>query len=146
MTKKNPEPLDLESAMAEAEAGCAQYEKNAGKSDIELIHEKREEEALRQRIKGRGDVQQILKIVEVRRTLWRILEICGPYQPSFDPLSARQSDYNEGKRAIGIEVLKIIMDADPAAYMQILNEHNSDKKTESERRKKEQDEITGGVQ
>jgi hypothetical protein len=35
------------------------------------------------------------------------------------------------------------MDADPAAYMQILNEHNSDKKTEAERSKKEIDEIKG---
>ena len=139
-----PEPVDtLKSALAEAEAGILRYEKNAGKDETELIQEKREELAAKFRLKYRGDIQQILKIVEVRRTMWRILELCGPYQPSFDPMSARQTDYNEGKRAIGLELLKIIMDADPAAYMQILNEHNSDKKTEAERSKKEIDEIKG---
>jgi hypothetical protein len=58
-------------------------------------------------------------------------------------MSARQTDYNEGKRAIGLELLKIIMDADPAAYLQILNEHKSDVKTESERQAKEINEIKG---
>ena len=130
----------MKAALKEAQDNIIRYEKNSGKDDQDIIRERIEKEGARIRLKHRGDIQQILKVVEVRRTLWRILELCGPYQPSFDPMSARQSDYNEGKRAIGIEILKIIMDADSAAYTQIINEHNSDKKTESEILKKSQEE------
>lgn len=142
MRKDIPEDT-LKTALAEAEAGILRYEKNAGKDESELIQEKREELAAKFRLKHRGDVQQILKIVECRRTLWRILELCGPYRQSYDPASARQTDFNEGQRAVGIEILKIIMDADPAAYTQMFNEHQSDLKVESERAKKELDEIKG---
>jgi len=127
----------LQAALRDAEAGIIQYEKNSGKEEAEIILERREARDNAKRIRQRGDVQQVLKIVEVRRVLWRILELCGPYQPSFDPASARQTDFNEGKRSVGLEVLKIIIDADPAAYLQMSNERQSDLKAEAERIKKE---------
>ena len=80
---------------------------------------------------------QVLRAVEARRILYRILELCGPYQPSFDPNSARVTDYNEGRRSIGIEVLRMIDSADPQAYVQMINEHTSDEKSERERKRKE---------
>ena len=89
------------------------------------------------KIKMRSDVQQALKLVEARRVLYRVLELCGPYQISFDPDSARRTDFNEGKRAIGLQLLSMLLDADSNAYVQMLNEHSSDAKTEEERKRKE---------
>lgn len=132
-----PKKDTLQAALKDAEAGIIQYERNSGKDEAELLQERREARETAKRLRQRGDVQQVLKIVEVRRVLWRILELCGPYQPSFDPTSARQTDFNEGKRDIGLRVLNMIMDADPAAYLQLANEHQSDLKAEAERIKKE---------
>jgi hypothetical protein len=132
-------PEDLSKALQEAERSAIDYEKYAHLDDAEREVLEQKDEERRKKVKDRGDVQQILKIVEVRRTLYRILEFCGPYQQSFDPTSARISDFNEGRRSAGLELLKMILDADNGAYLQMINEHQSDAKTEQERKRKEQE-------
>ena len=132
-------PPDLKKALADAERDAMRFEESSrlGLDAEEMALAERVEDERRMRVKGRGDVQQILKVVEVRRTFYRILEMCGPYQLSFDLHSARLTDFNEGKRAIGIEILKMIEDANPGSYLQMINEHQSDLKAENERKRKE---------
>lgn len=130
----------LQAALKDAEDGIIQYERYSGMDEKETRQAKLIEEYNRQALKKRGDVQQSLKMVECRRWIWKILEFCGPYQPSFDSTSSRLTDFNEGKRAVGIEILKMLMDADTNVYSQMANEHHSDVKTDLERRKKESEE------
>ena len=130
-------PQDLEKALKDAELAASEFEETSHLSDEEKALAKKVEEERRRRAKDRLDMLQVLRGVEARRILFRILEKCGPYQPSFDPNSARVTDYNEGRRSIGIEVLLMINSADPQAYVQMVNEHASDEKAERERKRKE---------
>jgi hypothetical protein len=131
------QPETLEKAMREAELNASRYEETGHLDEQEQAIAKRQEEERKRSVKCRIDMIQTLKVVEARRIMYRILEICGPYQPSFDPMSARQTDYNEGRRSCGLEVLKMIESADSGAYLQIINEHASDFKAEEERKRKE---------
>ena len=128
---------DIQDELKEAERQAVEFEKTVHLDDkeIELLKQERDEKA--RKIKQRSDVQQALKLVEARRVLYRVLELCGPYQLSFDQESSRRTDFNEGKRAIGLQVLAMLLDADSGAYVQMINEHQSDVKTEEERKRKE---------
>ena len=130
-------PQDLNKALKDAELAASKFEETSHLSDEERALAEKVEEERKRRVKERGDMTQALRMVEARRVLFKILELCGPYQPSFDPNSARMTDYNEGRRSIGIEVLRMIDSADPQAYVQMCNEHASDEKTEKERKRKE---------
>ena len=130
-------PQDLNKALKDAELAASKFEETSHLTDEEKELAKRVEEERKCKTKERVDMLQVLRVVEARRILYRILELCGPYQPSFDPNSARVTDYNEGRRSIGIEVLRMIDSADPQAYVQMINEHTSDEKSERERKRKE---------
>ena len=130
-------PQDLNKALKDAELAASKFEETSHLTDEEKELAKRVEEERKRKTKERVDMLQVLRAVEARRILYRILELCGPYQPSFDPNSARVTDYNEGRRSIGIEVLRMIDSADPQAYVQMINEHTSDEKSERERKRKE---------
>lgn len=135
--------LDVAQEMKEAERAVKEYEKDIaeGKSETEVELENIELAQTKRFAKHRGDVQQVMKSVEARRFIWRILSLGGPYQSTFVPGAPDVSDFNEGKRYVTLEVLKIIMDADPGIYLQMQREYASDLKSEAERRKKEQGEI-----
>jgi hypothetical protein len=128
---------DLDDEIKEAQRQAVEFEKTAHLDEKEIEVIKREHEDKTRKIKLRSDVQQALKVVEARRVLYRVLELCGPYQLSFDADSARRTDFNEGKRAIGLQLLSMILDADSGAYVQMINERQSDLKTEEERKRKE---------
>ena len=130
-------PQDLVMALKDAELAAATYEETSHLTDEEKVYAKNTEEERKRKVKERGDMFQVLRAVEARRILYRILEVCGPYQPSFDPTSARMTDYNEGRRSVGIEILRMINFADPNAYLQMCNERTSDDKAEKERKRKE---------
>ena len=128
---------DLQEEIRDAQREAEEFEKTAHLDEKELAVLKADREERNKRIKGRADVQQALKVVEARRVLYRILEIAAPYRMSFDPLNARVSDFNEGRRFVGLEVLNMLLDADSGAYIQLINEHASDIKAEEERKRKE---------
>ena len=128
---------DITAEIKESQRQAEEFEKTAHLDDKELAVLKAEQDEKSKRIKLRSDVQQALKLVEARRVLYRVLEICGPYKPSFDPLNARVTDFNEGARFVGLKVLEMLLDADSAAYIQMVNEHSSDLKAEEERKRKE---------
>jgi hypothetical protein len=134
------DPKNIEQLTKDAIARNVEYEKYAGMDDVEIAKVKKEAEERKRLLKGRFDMQQSLRHVEVRRTLWRILEFSAPYQPSFDPVNPANTAHREGQRSVGLEIIKMIMDADSQAYLQMFNEHQSDLKVENERKRKESEE------
>ncbi len=90
------------------------------KSADELI------EARQARLKERGenDLRAVLRLPEGRRLMWSILTAGRIFQPSYT--GDRGTDYNEGKRAVGLEVMAKIMSVQPAAFLQMSQEHSSE--------------------
>lgn len=73
------------------------------KTKVQLKKEK-EIEALRQVLSTRAGLDVV----------WKILEFCNIYDPSFTGNS--QTFFNEGKRYIGLEILRYLDQVDPRAY------------------------------
>jgi hypothetical protein len=68
-----------------------------------------------------SDVRSVLKTRQGRRVLFRILGESRILQASFaqDPAVTA---YNEGQRSVGLKLLATIHDADPTAYVRMLEE------------------------
>ena len=130
----------VETALKEAELAVMRYEEGAGKDDTEAAREAIEADNRRKMAKGKGDVQQVLKMVEARRMLWRVLEWSHVMHLSFHP-DAKITAFREGQRDIGLRLVEIINDADPNAYYQMAREHASDLKNEEERKRKEMEAL-----
>jgi hypothetical protein len=58
---------------------------------------------------------QMLKDKDNRAFVWRILERCGVYQTSFTGNDAT-TNFNEGKRQIGLMILEELAEVDPSAF------------------------------
>lgn len=71
-----------------------------------------------------SDLKKIISIPEGRRFIWRILSDAGIYQTSFTGNST--TFYLEGRRSLGLEVLKDLMKAERTAFAQIQLEHFSE--------------------
>ncbi len=64
-------------------------------------------------------VQEAMRLRHVQEIMWAILAMCGLYSDQFT--NQREStDYLLGKRAIGLEILQLLEDADPSIYPQLL--------------------------
>lgn len=61
-----------------------------------------------------AEFKSILSTKPGRALMWRILSICGVYKTSFTGNST--TFFNEGKRAVGLEILTEIFKSDPNAY------------------------------
>lgn len=80
----------------------------------------------------RIEVQQVLNDIKEtfgtphgKRILYYILEACSIYS---DTATDLHSIYMEkGRRAIGLEILDLVMDADPEIYISILRETANDR-------------------
>ena len=135
MQPKSPESIVKQ--LKAAESAACEFEETSHLDDQERSLAKRMEEDRKVMTKMRVDMLQALKVVEVRRIFFKLLELSGPTQPSFCLDNARLTDYNEGRRSIGLELLQMIDSADPQAYLRICNEHRSDEEAEKERNTKE---------
>ena len=58
---------------------------------------------------------QMLKDKDNRAFVWRILENCGVYHTSFTGNDAT-TNFNEGKRQIGLMILEELSEVDPSAF------------------------------
>ena len=88
----------------------------------------------RRRERELDDLKKILKIPEGRRFVLRVLGEAGMFHASFS-LNSMQTSFNEGKRDIGLWLMKDLDSAEPMAYSQMLREHYSELKS----RKKQED-------
>lgn len=95
------------------------------KKDVYSVSlQERHEAAAKQRKELEGelkkDIRTILSTPAGRRFLWWLLSITGPHLPSYTGNS--DTYFNEGRRAVGLEVEHRIVAADPAAYLAMIQE------------------------
>lgn len=72
------------------------------------------------------DLQAVLKTVQGRRVLWRILQSCQLRRHAFVPGDAHATAFQCGQQSIGLFVLAEIEDAAPGAYAQMRGEYLSE--------------------
>lgn len=72
------------------------------------------------------DLQTVLKTVQGRRVLWRILQAARVDQHSFVPGDAQATAFHCGQQSIGLFLLREIEQACPGAYLQMRGEYKSE--------------------
>jgi hypothetical protein len=91
-----------------------------------------EERRKRYRDREIGDIRKILALPEGRRFMWRIMEFAGPTRLSFSQ-NDRTTAFNEGRREVGLFLLKDIMEVKPEAFIQMQREHISEAKADAQK-------------
>lgn len=79
-----------------------------------------EKKVRRLRERELNDVRFILSSQEGRRFLWRYLEKCKVFETSFTGNST--TFFNEGMRNVGLMLIADINEAEPEAYLKMMNE------------------------
>ena len=69
----------------------------------------------------RLQVRALTQLKDGRAVLWYILGICDIYSDSFTGNS--HTFYAEGKRSVGLDILAMLEDADPRAYINMQHEN-----------------------
>ena len=72
------------------------------------------------------DLQAVLKTVQGRRVLWRILQACQVRRHAFVPGDAYATAFQCGQQSVGFFLLAEIEDAAPGAYTQMRGEYLSE--------------------
>ena len=103
---------------------------------IDEANNESQKEYQKRRARDIDDLQKILRLPEGRRFLLKILTESGMFHASFS-LNSMTTAFNEGKRDIGLWLLKDIDEAEPRAYPQMVSEYYSEKK--SKKAKQEDD-------
>jgi hypothetical protein len=99
--------------------------------DVITDKKKKAEAAIKKRReRDLGDIRKILGIPEGRRFVWRVLDEAKIFAGSFTGTS--QTFFNEGRRDIGLFILKDVMEAKPDAFLRMFQEHNSEAKSQTE--------------
>ncbi|CAK0756543.1 conserved hypothetical protein [Gammaproteobacteria bacterium] len=93
--------------------------------DIEAENKKQEQKAKRIRERVLSDLRAVLKNAEGRRVLWKLLSDSGVYRISFTG-EAAGTNFNEGQRSIGLQLLRDIEDAKPESLTQMRREYTTD--------------------
>ena len=65
-----------------------------------------------------ANVKQVMGTPAGRQVVWTILSMCDIYSDAFT--GDDRTFYNEGKRAIGLQILQLLEDADPTLYGKLL--------------------------
>ena len=73
-----------------------------------------------------SDLQTVLKTVQGRRLVWRILQACRVHQHSFVPGDSTATAFHCGQQSIGLFLLAEMEDAAPNAYTQMRGEYISE--------------------
>jgi hypothetical protein len=97
-------------------------------SEIETKNKESKKEYKLRRDRETDDLRVVLKKPEGRRFVYKVLCECGVFKASFT-LNSMQSAFNEGRRDIGLALLKLLDEAEPNAYSQMLTEHFSELKS-----------------
>ena len=75
-------------------------------------------------------MQAVLKTVQGRRLLWRILQAAQIHQHGFVPGDPYATAFHCGQQSIGLFLLAEIEEAAPAAYAQMRGEYRSQVQSE----------------
>jgi hypothetical protein len=71
-----------------------------------------------------SDLRDLMKDPKFKRVIWHILGICGLYDNTFTGNS--HTFYNEGKRAVGLEVLELLHLSDTTFYARLQLERSEE--------------------
>ena len=97
----------------------------------DVIEEKNKEtkqEYKRRHDREIDDLKTVLKKPEGRRMVYKLLCECGVFKASFSQNSMTTA-FQEGRRDIGLALLRDLDEAEPQAYSQMLTEHFSELKS-----------------
>lgn len=72
----------------------------------------------------KANVKTVMASPAGRQVIWVILSMCDLYNDSFT--GDNRTFYNEGKRAVGLDILQLLEDADPNIYGNLLLTMNED--------------------
>ena len=72
------------------------------------------------------DLQTVLKTVQGRRTLWRLLQAARVEQHAFVPGDPHATAFHCGQQSIGLFLLREIEEAAAGAYQQMRSEYLSE--------------------
>jgi len=75
-----------------------------------------------------SDLKKILEMPEGRRFVWMVLSEAGIFRGSFT--GDERTNFNEGKRDIGLFVFNAVLNASPDSFTKIQREAVSDKLVE----------------
>ncbi|MGN0025284.1 MAG: hypothetical protein ACI351_07650 [Candidatus Avelusimicrobium sp.] len=88
------------------------------------------------------DLQTVLKTVQGRRVLWRILQACQLRRHAFVAGDAYATAFQCGQQSIGLFVLGEIEDASCGAYAQMRGEYLSEVTSKQNEINRKNEEIT----
>lgn len=97
-------------------------------TEIESKNKETLKEYTRRRDREIDDLKVVLKKPEGRRFVYKMLSECGVFKASFS-INSMQTAFQEGRRDIGLALLKSLDEAEPQAYSQMLTEHFSELKS-----------------
>lgn len=90
------------------------------------------------------DLQTVLKTVQGRRVLWRILQAARVHQHAFVPGDPQATAFHCGQQSIGLFLLREIEEAAPGAYQQMRGEYISEVTSKQHEIDAQIEEITHG--
>lgn len=96
--------------------------------NIEEENAKKEKEYQKSHDRDVADLKKILKLPEGRRLILKFLTETGVVSASFS-LNSMQTAFYEGKRDVGLWLLKRLDEAEPMAFSQMLREYFSELKS-----------------
>lgn len=92
-------------------------------ADKKQVNDAKNKEKL-SRDKELDDIRQVLSTPSGRRFYWGLLGFCGVFESSFTGNS--QTFFLEGKRQVGLKMLADLNEAQPDAYVTMMNEAKGD--------------------
>lgn len=75
-----------------------------------------------------ADLRAVASTSEGQRFLWRLMAQCHTFESTFD-VEPHQHAFNAGERNIGNQVLASLMEAEPNAFLQMIEVHRKESET-----------------
>lgn len=98
------------------------FDENFIDSDERKLTEQQKKQQLIDRMTMLDDIRWVLSNRKGRRLLWFVLSLCGVFRASFVAKDSNQTAFNEGRRDVGLRLLRDIASANPKAYSQMEDE------------------------
>jgi len=99
-------------------------------ADPKQVKRAKQKERLAEK-RAQDDLATVLSTVQGRRYLWGLLADCGVFRLSYIPGALPQTEFNEGRRSIGLKTMAAIHELDPALYVKMAHEASNDTKQDA---------------
>lgn len=116
------------------------FEEDRVKEVMRDLHDRRAQRRYRRHL---DDIREIVSSPKGRRVLYRLLDESRITAASFVAGQPDVTNFNEGKRDIGIWLLTDLMKASPDAYAQMVREKSSEEKEDAAEEKRINEEAKG---